>query len=479
MKNITNKIAKNYIYNTAYQLLIILIPMITAPYLSRVLGANSIGAYGYTNSISQYFVLFGCVGLNLYGQREIAYCQNNIESRTKVFWELQIIRLIFTSVATIVFVCTVCQNKEYGLLFQLHIIELVASMLDVGWFFLGLEDFKAVVLRNGLIKILGTALIFLLVKTSDDLVLYILINVSTLLLGNLFVLVFIPKYLVAIKIKKINILNHIGPALFLFIPQIATNIYTLLDRTMLGYITKTDAEVGYYDQAQKIIRLVLTIPTSLSTVMLPRISSLYTDQKIKEIDIHIKTALQFTFMLTLPLCMGICAVANDFIPWFLGPGYEKSIDNLIFLSPLLIIIGISNVLGNQYLVPTGKQKVYTNSIISGLLVNIALNIILIPKLLSIGAALASLCAELIISIIQLFIVRDKFNILELNKAIVKYIFASIVMFFVVKGFSFIKIESLTVKCFTEILIGIVIYGILLNVLNDSLFNNIKKNILKK
>lgn len=180
-----NNVVKNYLYNLSYQILVLIVPLITTPYISRVLGAKGVGTFSYTNSVVQYFILFGCVGLNLYGQREIAYVQHNKEKRDKVFWELVILRIITVSTSLAIFYFTLASHGKYAIVFFIMCIDILSSMADISWFFQGIEDFKKIVVRNFIIKIIGVALIFLFVKSSDDLLLYIMCHSSTLFLGNI------------------------------------------------------------------------------------------------------------------------------------------------------------------------------------------------------------------------------------------------------------------------------------------------------
>lgn len=461
-------VIKNYIYNIGYQLLILVLPLITTPYISRVLGADNIGAFGYTESITQYFVLFGCIGLNLYGQREIAYCQKSESDRTNIFFELFFVRLITVSVVMFIFYFTVCHNKKYGKLFIIQLIELGASMIDVSWFFQGMEEFKKIVVRNAFVKIIGVILIFSLVKQVDDLTKYTAIYVITLFLGNISMLLYLPRYVKRVEIRTLKIVRHIKPAIILFIPQVATNIYNLLDKSMIGFLTNMDTEVAYYEQAQKIVKMALSIPTALGTVMLPRIASMFGERKNQEIKEYLYKSIRFVCMLTFPLCMGVCVIASGFVPWFFGDGYVKVGDNLIILAPIIIIVGISNVIGVQYLLPVGKQKQYTYSVVLGTIVNFTLNILMIPLLMSCGAAIASVIAELSVAIFQLIMVKNEFQIKVIIKSILIYITSSTIMFSVVFIVSLFLNHSKPYETLLEIFLGSLIYIILLIVLKDDM-----------
>lgn len=471
------KVIKNYLYNLGYQVLIILLPLVTTPYVSRVLGAKGIGTYGYTNSITQYFILFGCIGLNLYGQREIAYYQNDIQKRSKVFFELLLLRIITVSISIILYYFTFCQNPTYGYIFSIQIIDVVASMFDISWLYQGMEDFKKIVLRNTLVKICGLIIIFMFVKSSADLPIYVLSYSATLLLGNLSMWMYLPKFVKKVRLKYLNIQKHLRPTIVLFLPQIATSIYTMLDKTMIGALTNNTAEVGYYEQSQKIIRMAMTIATSLGTVMLPRVANLFKEGKLDEVKESMYTSFQFISFLTFPLCFGLIGISKGFVPWFFGEGYGKVVYNLMIISPIIIIIGYSNVIGTQFLLPTGRQKEYTLSVCTGTVVNLCCNFLLIPMLLSYGAAIATVIAELSVTLVQVIATRNTFSYRYIFKLVYKYIIAAVLMLVVLLFLSNIMpvgilytVIQMTAGCF--------VYFIVLIVLKDSsiytVINKIKR-----
>ena len=268
-------ITKNYIYNLSYQILIIFLPLITTPYVSRVLGAENVGIYGYTLSIVTYFVLFGALGISMYAQREIAYVQSDIKERSKIFFEIIIFRFITMFVSIFLYYIFFVNGNNYQNYYFILIMELVSTCFDISWFFQGLEEFKKTVIRNIIVKLISFICILVFVKTKNDLSIYILIYVLSNFIGNMSLWMYLPKYIEKIKINELNIFKHLKPTLWLFIPQIAMQIYTVLDKTMIGTIIEDKSEVGYYEQAQKIVKLCLTLVTSLGIVMVPRIANTF------------------------------------------------------------------------------------------------------------------------------------------------------------------------------------------------------------
>ena len=317
-------ITKNYLYNLAYQILILILPLITTPYLSRVLGAKGTGIYSYTYTIVNYFVLFGSLGVALYGQREIAYAQQKKHKRKKIFIELVLFRFITIAIATLVYYICFMKTGEYSVYYRILLFELIAGAFDISWFFQGLEEFKKTVTRNILVRTISVALIFILVKKETDLVTYMYIYSLADFIGNLTLWIYLPKYFRGVKVKNINLMHQIRPIILLFIPQITSKLYNMLDTTMLGRIVADKSEAGYYEQSQKVIRLMLTVVTSLGTVMIPRMANMFANGEKKEINYYMKRSFCFTFMLSFPMMFGIISISKAFTPIFFGPGYEKT-----------------------------------------------------------------------------------------------------------------------------------------------------------
>lgn len=321
-------ITKNYMYNLIYQVLVLISPLITIPYIARVLGAENIGIYSYTLSITAYFILFGALGMSLYAQREIAYNQDNPPKYSLIFWEMVLLRIITMSISILIYYFTIIKYETYQLYYKILILEILGNCIDITWFFQGLEEFKKIVKRNVIIKLISITCTFAFVKTSNDLVIYFIIYVLTLLIGNLSLWLYLPRFLVKIDIKKMNIFRHLKQTISLFVPQVAVQVYTILDKTMVGTIVQEKAEVGYYDQSQKIIKIALSVVTSLGTVMLPRIANNYIKNEKEAVRVYMEKSFNLIFLLSFPMMFGVCCVTGMIIK-----------DNLI-ATVLEVLIGI-------------------------------------------------------------------------------------------------------------------------------------------
>ena len=463
-------IKKNYIYYLTYQILIMIVPLITTPYLSRVLGAEAIGIYSYTLSITTYFILFGSLGVALYGQREIAYVQDDKMKRSKVFYEILLMRFITLGISMIIFYFTFSIKGQYSTYYRILILELISNVLDISWFFQGIEEFKKTVIRNTIVKIISVVCIFVFVKNVNDLYKYFIIYVLSTFLGNISLWVYVPKYTEKIGIKELQIFRHLQPTIALFIPQVAIQIYTVLDKTMIGSIVNDKSEVGYYEQAQKIVKLLMIIATSLGTVMIPRMANVYANNDKEKLKEYMDKSLNFVLMLAFPLMFGMVSVVNKFVPVFYGDGYNKVIILINIIIPIVLAIGLSGVIGNQYMIPTKKQKGYTISVTAGAIVNFILNMIFIRLWKSVGASIATVIAEFVVTGVQFYIVRNEIKLIDVIKLMKNYIIASIIMFIIsiiIGKF----ISNNIISILVQLVVSTIIYFTILFILKDEMILN--------
>ena len=467
-------ITKNYMYNLFYQILILVLPLITTPYVSRVLGAERIGIYSYTTAIVSYFILFGELGVSLYGKREIAYAQENINKRTRTFVELILFRFITLGISVAVYYFAFINHTDYGVYYKILLIQLIATAFDISWFFQGLEEFKKTVTRNVIVRIISVTLVFILVKNQSDLIKYMLIYTIADLIGNLSLWIYLPRYIKGANIKKIHVSRHLGPIVLLFIPQIANQIYNMLDKTMIGNIISDKSEVGYYEQGQKIIRILLTIVTSLGFVMIPRMASTFASGDKAKVNDYMKKSFNFVFLLGFPIMFGLISVSSRFVPIFFGSGYDKVIILINIISPIILLMGISNVIGTQYLLPTKKQKEYTISVTIGIIVNFILNSILINLWDSVGASIATVLSQLVVVGMQFKYIKNEINLMKIRKLSYKYFFASLIMFGVCSIIGLIVNNGVTGIAIQVIAGAIVYLGILLILKDKFLYLFINK-----
>lgn len=476
----SKSVKKNYLYNLIFQILTLITPFITTPYLSRILNADGVGVVSYAESIVSYFILFAGLGITVYGPRAVSCARDSLDERSKIFWDTQILKFIIGGIVSIFYLLVVLflMQGDYFWINLFLIGEIVAVSLDVSWYFQGMEEFKKIALRNIFFKIISVAFVFIFVKKKEDIILFVIGNVTLGFIGNFSLWMSLPKIVKRLPFKTIKPFRNIKEIMALFIPTIAIQIYTVLDKTMIGLITQDPFQNGYYEQAIKTAKMALTVISCLGVVMIPSISYFYEKGKIDSVKNLIYKSFSFSFMLSIPLCFGLFMVSENFVPWFFGDGYDEVVDLLKILSFLIIIIGLNTITGNQYLIPTKREKIYTITVIIGAVVNFTLNIFLIYFFKSTGAAVASVIAETTIVVIQFVILRKELSLLKILKISVKYFFAGLVMV-VALYFENIYLSPSIINTLIMVISGAFVYFLILFIERDAFFITNVKNVLGK
>ena len=473
----TMSVKKNYLYNLLYQMTSVLLPVLTIPYVSRVLSADGIGINTVTYANTQYFILLGSLGISIYATKKIATIREKKDKLKKTFWEIFSIQFTGCILAYIVFALTLGQSHKYGVFYMLQGFYILAAAVDISWYFLGIENFKNASLRSFFAKIISVILIFIFVKTRDDLWKYILINAGTMFVGQLIMWFYVGKDMLKVKeIGKLKIAMHIMPILALFVPQIATQVYTVLDKTMID-LFKGAVEAGYYDQSQKIVRILLSVVTSLGIVMLPRIANLFSKDDLNEVKKSLRKAFVVISFLSIPITFGLIGISDKFVPILFGNEF-LSVIPLTKISPVLvIIIGLGNVFGTQYLLAIGKNKEYTASVCIGALVNFCFNLLLIPRFAAMGAVIATVSAELSIALIQFWFARVVFDFTWIKETY-KYWVSGILMLAIVRLVGNVTPISILFLVL-QITIGSLVYFISLIILRDKFLFEAIENVIDR
>lgn len=459
------KVLKNYLYQMSYEVLLVLLPIITTPYVSRVLEPDGVGRYSLATTIANYFVVFGVLGTSNYGRRQVAYVRDDKEFLRKTFWEITVFRLFTTGFALVSYLLFVAVSvSDYKIIFYIEALTIIANSFDITWLFIGLESFKSTAIRSMIVKVLGAILIFLLVRQKSDLWLYTLIISGTTLLGQIILWIKLPKDLRKFEVDWGNLKVHLKRTIHLWLPSVAINIYTSLDKLMLGYMINV-YEVGLYEQSQKIVKIGSTITTSLSVVMLPRVANLFEKNRIVEFKEFSNKALVAVTFIAVPMCFGLLGIRETLVPWFYGLGYEKIVSLLSISAWLIITLSWSSIFGPQVLVATGQEKKYTLALSISAVINLILNFILIPRVQSHGALISSVVAEYTGMIIMFVLVREYFDVSQVFRALGKYITCAVFMMVVVIAIGKILPETMSTT-FLQILTGIVIYCVELVSIKD-------------
>lgn len=418
---------KNLIYQTLYQILLLILPFITTPYISRVLSVEGVGESSYVLSIINYFEIFAALGIPYYGNRKISQLREDKKLRDIAFWEIVSFRFLASAVTIIVYVSYLLIFHHYDILSWICIIDLMAVAIDISWYFFGIEEFKFTALRNAVIKICSVIAVFMLVKERQDVWLYTLITCLSNFVSQACLWVWIVKRIRFYAPSWAGIMQHKKLIFVLFIPVIAISLYKIMDKVMLGYISG-DAEVGFYYSTEKIMHIPTAVISALTTVMMPRISNLVKNNKEDEVIRLMNLSVDFISFASVSLCFGIMAIAPQFIPVFLGKGYEKCIFLTYILAPATIVVSFEQIIRAQYLTPTGRDKEFIKSTFLGAAVNFICNASLIPQFGAVGAAFGTLFAEISVLFYQFFIVRKNLPIRTYLCKYTGYIIIGCIMF---------------------------------------------------
>ncbi|MFB1097903.1 oligosaccharide flippase family protein [Terribacillus sp. JSM ZJ617] len=468
---------KNYLYNLIYQVLNLLIPFLITPYIARVLGPSNLGIYAYTFSIVQFSVIIILLGVPLYGNRQIATVSDSKDKISKVFWSIYSIQFFVGCIILIFYLIYVTSiTGEIRLISMFQGIFLIASLLDISWLLLGLQKMKPVLYRNIIIKILSVVLIFMMVRHTDDLLLYTIIMAGSTLMGQVILWLGVKRH-INFTLNSLEINKHLKPVMILFLPSAFGQIYLSLDKVILNYYA-TSFEVGLYDQAMKIIKLITVVITSLGVVVLPNIAKAFSVGEVSKIKKIVDVVLRYILFISLPLILGIIAISEKFVYWYLGDEYEQVSTLLIIISPIILFIGLGSLFGIQILAATGQNLKLTLSILFGALVSISLNFIFVPSYGMYATSIVTLITEILVASLQLYYVRYYISFLSVFKGLWRYCFGSLCMFLILIFLNELSNVSLAFTV-VQIVVGTISYIVIVFLLKDELLRSFIKLIKSK
>ena len=455
-----SRIKTNIIYNLSYQILILILPLITAPYLSRVLGVDGIGTYSYVLSVAYYFQIAITLGLSNYGNRAIAKVKDNHEMVSQVFWSIYFMQMSLGVVVTIAYLLYSLYFVEpvFKSFFLAFIPYIISASLDINWFFFGLTDFKFTTIRNTVIKVISVVAIFLFVKTKDDLLVYFIIMGLTFLLSNILLWTRVKTNTSFYKPTIQEITVHIKPNLILFIPILAMSVYRVMDKIMIKELSSI-TENGYYENADKIITMALTAFSAVATVMMPSVSNMVAQGKKQEVKVLLRDTMQISMFLGFGIMFGLIAVGNVFAPIFFGVEYQETGALIQVLSFTIVFSGWKAVLRSQYIIPFEKDKAYVISLVAGAVVNVICNVIFIPSYHARGAVIGTIAAELTGFIIQTAVASQEIDIWKMMREGLVFVVPGSIMLIIVTMILFHFGDSI-LSLSLGIIVGIIVYPIL-------------------
>lgn len=470
------KLLKNFFYNGTYNLLLVIIPVITMPYLTRTMGKTALGIDGYVVSIVSLVKLFGALGINLYSNREIAYHRDDKEKLTKTYYEIQKIRWSLCIIVVALYLL-VASRTEYKVYFLIQTFTIIGYFIDITWVYVGREDMKLPVIRNVIVKLVQTALIFILIKSPDDLALYVWISAVGTFLSAVCMYTQVGKLVGKYNPKELEIRKHIKPILALFLPQAASSIYVQFDRTMIGMLSEDIGYVSIYDYAENLVKLPIYFISALSLAMAPRVSNEFAKNNMESSGKLLKGELKYIFLFIFPLMLGMIAIANNLVIWFLGEAYEESALVIMVLAPIIFAKAMGEVFGTQLMVSVNETKGMTIAFSCGAVCNLIANAILIPKYNAAGAAIGTVIAELMVVCIEYQYAKKYIGKLGVAGALPKKLIAAAIMFAVVWPMNALAVGFGTMVL--QIGVGAIVYFVILLALRDSELYSILSMIKNK
>lgn len=425
------KLTKNYLYNLVYQLFVLMVPLVTAPYLARILGSVGTGIYSYVNSTSVLIVTIVSMGIYNYGNRQVAYARDNKEKLSDTFWSVMTARLILGILGTAIYFIIIHVVGRYEIYFSIYYTYVLAYFLDCTWLFVGVEDMKWAVIKNALTKVLSVIGIFAFIHDAEDTWKYLLILGGSVLVSNLWAYSQIHRYVGSFRIIFIGLKKVIIESAILFLPSMATTIYLQCGKIMIELITNQTVEVSYYDYSEKIVTIPLTFITVLSTVIMPRMANEYVKGHSENIKLLVNKAISFSLFLSLPMSIGLMIFSDKLIPWYLGSDFMKTIQAIGILAPIIVLNSLSGVSGAQFFTATDQIGILVKSQVLTAVANIVLNFVLIKIYGFIGASLATVISSLLCVIIQYYYLSKQVNISASLKSGLKYFAFALIMAFLI------------------------------------------------
>lgn len=467
-KSVTN----NIIYNMLFQFFTTFLPVITTPYLARTLGVSQSGVFSFVESIVILFTTFGSIGTSLYGCRKVAYVRDNENELQKVTMEIILLKLILLIPVILLYLIMFCISGEYKLYFIINLFTIIGSTIDLSWYFNGIEDFKSVTIKNFIIKIIFVICLFLFIKNPQDLTKYFILVCFTNFLGNFVMWYCLPKQMLKLKkYKNLKPMSHLKSSFILFIPQSANYIYSTSDKAMLGYLTPNISNVGIYDYAYRIVKMIVGILQSIGYVILARVANLSSKDNEEEISRYIYKSIKFTLFLGLPMMFGLIGIANNFVPLYLGEEFAEVTKVIYVLCPLILLTSYNSILGVQLLLAIKKDKQYTMATVIGAITNIVLNIILIPIYGIYGACITSLISEILVFIIESHYSKQYVKIKKVIRENANAFIVSIIMFLICGLICLLKINAIIILLL-QLVISVLIYFGLMLLIKDEMCKEI-------
>lgn len=413
---------KNVFYSSILTVSNYLFPLLTYPYVSRILGVTNIGICNFVDSIVHYFVLFSALGIGSVGIREIAASRGDKQQLNNTFSNLIFFNTLVTAIALVVYIVAIYavpQLYEYHDLMWVGVLKIVGNFLLIEWLFKGLEEFKYITNRTILVKILYVISVFVFVRKEEDYDIYFLLMTLMIAINAFFNIWYARKHVI-FSLSGINIMKYAKPICILGLYTVLTSMYTTFNTTYLGFIS-TNEEVGYYTTATKLFSIIIALYTAFTGVMMPRMSNLLAEGNRDEFNRLVNKSINILITFAIPLLIVCITFSSDIIMLLSGPGYEGANIPTMIIMPLLLVIGYNQINIMQIMTPLKAEKYISRNSIIGAFIGIALNFLIVPHLASIGSAITWVTSEFFIMVSSCHCVKKLLGITFPGRELLKNI----------------------------------------------------------
>lgn len=466
---------KNFAFQFVYQVIILVVPLIVSPYLTRTLGSNSLGVYTYTYSIAYYFVVFAMLGINRHGQRIIAQRKHDFLLLRKTFWSLYFLHFVASVLSLafyLLYVIFICKSDVDIALIQA--IYVFSAAVDITWLFYGLEKFRIVAIRNAVVKLLETICIFCFVKDASDTGIYTLIMSASVCLGQVVMMPQVIRAIPPVRFNVKDVLEHVKPMITLFAAVVAATLYTVFDKTLLGILSNND-NVAFYEYSDKIIKIPRTFITVISNVLFPKACMYAAEKNYDKMRKNMEYSLLFTYFIGFASFFGLAAVADLFAATYYGEAFSICGKVMVSMCPLILIIGLGETVRSSFVYPLKMDSVMVKILTANAIVNLVASCLLIPVIGIYGAVVGTIAAESVGLIAELYLCRKLISIKAFFKKGIPFALFGFIMYVGIRIVAYFIDGSIT-ALLVQILVGFVLY-MLMTLIYGLFFNDLMKQVI--
>ncbi|OKS89000.1 flippase [Mucilaginibacter polytrichastri] len=402
--------AKNYFYNLLLTLANLLFPVLSFPYVSRVLGPEGIGKVQFVFSFAQYFSIIASIGVPIYGMKEIARYKDDMQGRSQVFSELISIHSLMCISLSLIYLVVVFTVPYFSTNREMYLgatLLILLGFTAIEWLYSGMEEFRSIALRSVLFKAIGLALLYTFIKSRSDYSLYLYIMIFSFL-GNNILSLFLIKHKVKLGFTNLQLRKHLMPLMFILGTTLAASMYTDMDTVLLGFLSN-DKTVGLYTAAVKLSKIAIPFVTSMGIILMPKIAKDFADKNMAEVQQTLNQTFRFIVFFSVPVVFGLALLAPEFIALFSGKAFLAAANSMRILSLLPFIIGLGHLFLFLVLVPAGKNREMFFCVLGGLVISLILNVLLIPHFQEVGSSIANICSEIVVTGLYFYFINKHFK----------------------------------------------------------------------